>query len=284
MPLFLSLILFSCMNVWSTELQLPSLTSPVMDQAGFLSEAEQKDLADLIYEIHTHQGPQITILTTPYIHGYAIEDFSIAVAEKWQLGTKKDGNGLLITIAKAERQMRIEVGDGIEGEITDFTANQYIRNILTPAFRASEFHAGLRAVLENIAQKFNIKLKGGGTPVVRRAPIKVRNRFLHSALPFLVLILVGVHLIFRKRPMARGIFSGAGIAGLSYFMLPGIGLGLVGILFFVGLLLGVTGISNILFALAQGSSSGYRGGGGSGGGSWSGGGGGFSGGGSSGSW
>src|SRR4051812_10772539 len=109
MPFLLGLILFSWMNVWSAELQIPALTSPVMDLANFLSEADRKDLADLAYEIHTHQGPQITILTVPDLQGYPIEDFSIAVAEKWQLGTKKAGNGLLITISRSERQMRIEV-------------------------------------------------------------------------------------------------------------------------------------------------------------------------------
>ena len=79
-----------------------------MDEAGFLTPEQKQDLSQLAYEINTHQGPQITILTVPDLQEYAIEDFSIRVAEKWQLGTKEKDNGLLIVIAKAEHKMRIK--------------------------------------------------------------------------------------------------------------------------------------------------------------------------------
>ena len=279
------LILILSLNVWGAEIQIPVLNSPVMDEAGFLTSEQKQDLSQLAYEINTHQGPQITILTVPDLQEYAIEDFSIRVAEKWQLGTKAKDNGLLIVIAKAEHKMRIEVGNGIEGEITDYESNQYINNILTPAFKAGDFHGGLKAVMLDVAQKFNLKLSEGNR-YVRRAPQSSSIPGpLKVAFPFLIGILILGQIILGKKPVARGIFTGAGMAGVGFFV-GAAGLAMIGFMFLMGLLIGLIGLQNLLFALAAGSS--HRGGGGfsggSGGGSWGGGGGGFSGGGSSGSW
>ena len=280
-----SLILILSLNVRGAEIQIPALNSPVMDEAGFLTSEQKQDLSQLAYEINTHQGPQITILTVPDLQEYAIEDFSIRVAEKWQLGTKAKDNGLLIVIAKAEHKMRIEVGNGIEGEITDYESNQYINNILTPAFKAGDFHGGLKAVMLDVAQKFNLKLSEGNR-YVRRAPQSSSIPGpLKVAFPFLIGILILGQIILGKKPVARGIFTGAGMAGVGFFV-GAAGLAMIGFMFLMGLLIGLIGLQNLLFALAAGSS--HRGGGGfsggSGGGSWGGGGGGFSGGGSSGSW
>ena len=280
-----SLILILSLNVRGAEIQIPALNSPVMDEAGFLTSEQKQDLSQLAYEINTHQGPQITILTVPDLQEHAIEDFSIRVAEKWQLGTKAKDNGLLIVIAKAEHKMRIEVGNGIEGEITDYESNQYINNILTPAFKAGDFHGGLKAVMLDVAQKFNLKLSEGNR-YVRRAPQSSSIPGpLKVAFPFLIGILILGQIILGKKPVARGIFTGAGMAGVGFFV-GAAGLAMIGFMFLMGLLIGLIGLQNLLFALAAGSS--HRGGGGfsggSGGGSWGGGGGGFSGGGSSGSW
>lgn len=266
------------------EIQIPALTSPVMDEAGFLSPEQKQDLSQLAYEINTNQGPQITILTVRDLQGYEIEDFSIRVAEKWQLGTKERDNGLLIVIAKTERKMRIEVGNGIEGEITDYESNQYINNVLTPAFKASDFHGGLKAVMLDVAQKFNIKLSEGNRYVRRSTQNISIPGPLKLAFPFIIGILILGQILLNKKPVARGIFTGAGMAGVGFFV-GAAGLAMIGFMFLMGLLIGMIGLQNLLFALASGS--GHRGGsgfGGGGGSSWGGGGGGFSGGGSSGSW
>lgn len=290
MRFLLSLVFLLSLPVWGAgEIQIPALSSPVMDQAGFLNENERADLSALAYEIHTHQGPQITILTVPDLQDYTIEDFSIRVGEKWKLGSKENDNGLLILIAKTERKMRIEVGNGIEGEITDFEANQYIRQVLTPKFQQGDFHGGLRIVMEDVAKKFNITFTPAGNKFVRRsrvsnaAPIKIP----FPVIIILLALLIGQFLI--KKPAIRGIVTGGGLAGIGGMMFSLAAIGPIIILFIVGLLIGIIGLHNILLALAAGSGGRYHGGGGfggggSGGGGWSGGGGGFSGGGSSGSW
>lgn len=273
---------FFLINGWSAELQLPELTSPVMDEAQLLSNEQRQDLSELARSIYQRQGPQITVLTVTSLQDYPIEEFSIRVAEKWKLGLKEKGNGLLIVIAPTEKKMRIEVGEGIEGEITDYAANKMIREILAPHFRQGDFYGGLRAVMEEIAAQFGLSEEG---PVVRRAPMRSNSGPFGMALPFIIIFMILGQLFLRRRPMARGVFSGAGIAGASFFLLPGITLGFIVILFFFGFIFGLVGFSNVMHGLATGSGRGGRfGGGGFGGGGWGGGGGGFSGGGSSGSW
>lgn len=272
------------MNVSGAELQLPALSSPVMDMAEFLTKSERNDLSELAYEINTNNGPQITILTVNDMQDYPIEEFSIRVAEKWKLGTKEKDNGLLVIIAKAERQMRIEVGNGIEGEVTDYDTTKYTKEIFPQYFKRGQFHAGLRIFMEDMAAKFNIKLNPGGNRIVRRAPQRAANKSGNFIIIAILGILVFSSMIFNKRPMARGFFTGVGFTGVSLLM--GVPLVMMIFIFVIGLILGLVGIGNFLTALAL--SGGGRGGGGGfgggGGGGWSGGGGGFSGGGSSGSW
>jgi uncharacterized protein len=282
MQLLLALVFFFTVNVWGQELKLPALTSPVMDEAGLLSANEREDLSQYAYEIYANNGPQITILTVPDLQGYPIEEFSIRVAEKWQLGTKKAGNGILVTISKLDHKMRIEVGEGIEGELTDYDTTEYTRKIFPEYFRRGDFHGGLRLFLEDVARRFNIKSEQE-TGLVRRVAPARQGTALGSALPFFVLVLVVSYLIARRKPALRGMLSGAGLAGVGWLMMPGIGMFLL-FLFIFGFVIGLIGVGNFLMGLASSGRYGGRGGGFGGGGGWGGGGGGFSGGGSSGSW
>lgn len=285
MRYLLSLLFFIHLSAQGAELKLPALNSPVMDLAGFLNEADKQDLASLAYEIQANNGPQITILTIPDMQGYAIEDYSIRVAEKWQLGTKEKDNGLLVVIAKAEREMRIEVGSGIEGEITDYDTTKFTRDLFPEYFKKGDFHGGLRLFMEDTATKFNIKLEGGTpTRLIHRNQRPTRHNGGNLVIMAVMGVLLFGSVVFRNRPMARGLFTGAGFGVVSFFL--SVSLGMILIIIIVGLLLGLMGVGNVLAALAA-SNGGGRGGGGFGGGggnSWGGGGGGFSGGGSSGRW
>ena len=285
MRLILSFIFLFSFKVFGQEIQVPALNSPVMDLAGLLSAQEREDLSQFAYEINTNNGPQITILTVNDLQGFAIEDYSMTVSEKWKLGTKKAGNGILVLISKNDRKMRIEVGEGIEGEITDYDTAQFTRQVFPAYFRRGNYHGGLRLFMEDVAKRFSIK-SSEENQYVRRVPPARQGSPLGPLLPFFVLVLGGSYLIARKKPVLRGVLSGGGIAGVSWFMMPGLGMLILPFALF-GFLIGVIGVGNILMGLAMsGGGSRHRGGGGfgGGGGGWSGGGGGFSGGGSSGSW
>ncbi len=271
------------MSTWGADLQLPNLSSPVMDLANLMSEGEREDLSKLCYEINTHNGPQITILTVPDLQGISIEEFSIKVAEKWQLGTKEKDNGLLVVISKAERGVRIEVGSGLEGDLTDYETAQYTRNIFPSYFKRGQFHDGLAIFLGDVAKKFNIQsVQEGVKHIKRRSGARVGNP---STLIILALIIL--FSAFRSalsqgaEASVRGAVAGTIIAVIVFILTSSIVIGLVSWVF--GFLLGTGGGGGGF----SGGGYSYRGGGGfssGGGGGWSGGGGGFSGGGSSGSW
>ena len=265
MRYLLSLFILLSLQLRAADLELPALTSPVMDLAGMLSEAERSDLANEIYEINAHNGPQITILTVNDLQGYPIEDFSIKLADKWQLGTKDSDNGLIVIISKLDRKMRIEVGQGLEGDITDYDTAQYTRKIWPEYFRRGEFHAGLRLFVDDVAKRFNIQTTEG-TKYVRRAPQRSPIKGGNFIIIAIIAILAFGSMIFRK-PLARGMFTGLGFTGVSFFV--GIPVGLLIAIFLFGLVLGLVGVGNFLTAILM---------------SGRGGGGGFSGGGSSGSW
>ncbi|MFA5583994.1 MAG: TPM domain-containing protein, partial [Bacteriovoracaceae bacterium] len=282
------LFMLTSMVSMGQDIKIPPLRSPVMDEAGLMHPAQKRKLEELIYKLYQSKGPQITVLTVKDLQGLAIEDFSIQVVEKWQLGLKREGNGLLLLISKDDRKVRIEVGQGIEGEITDFESNQMIQQYLAPSFRRNDYYTGVAQVILTVAQKFGINLSQGKFVSHSRANKRV-NSPLNMALPFMVIVLVAVHLMFSKKPLLRGLFSGAGMAGVSLFMVPVLGAGIL-FVFIIGFLIGLIGFSNVLFAIAASSGrgrggfggGGFGGGGFGGGGGWSGGGGGFSGGGSSG--
>jgi uncharacterized protein len=276
---FLTLIFFILtFHGVAGELSIPPLTSPVMDLGNFLTEGQAKDLSQLAYEIHAHQGPQITILTVPDLQGYAIEDFSIRVTEKWKLGSKEKDNGLLVVLSKAEREVRIEVGNGIEGEITDYDTARFTREIFPEYFKRSQFHTGLRLFLEDVAARFSIKLSSQATNHIRRTPYDQKMKIF---ITLFIGVLAFGSMIFRKSPLLRGLFTGIGFSVVSFFL----GSAVVALIisFILGLIFGLVGMGNLLSGIASGHHRSRYGGGGFSGG-WSGGGGGFSGGGSSGRW
>lgn len=132
-------------------LPVPRLTGPVVDQAKVLQPGEVQRLDQLsraALAAEGGQGPQLAFLIVPSLEGEPIEDYSIRVAEQWKLGTAAKDNGLLFVVSVQDRRMRIEVGGGLEGEITDAQSSRIIREILTPAFRQGRYGDGLYAAAQ----------------------------------------------------------------------------------------------------------------------------------------
>ena len=229
-------------------LDVPSLSVRVNDHAGLLAgraQALEQKLA--AYEQAT--GHQFALLTVPSLEGDPIEDFSVRVVDQWKLGDKARDDGLLMIIAASDRKLRIEVGYGLEGEITDAFSAGVIREVIQPNFRAGRY-------AEGIEQAFDLLMaKGQGIAVgVPRAPRVAADR--SSLVPFVVFGIVGLIVLSR--------FFGGGGGGGGRRRRRG------GILFLPG---------------GFGGGGGWGGGGFGGGGGWGGGGGGgFGGGGASGDW
>ena len=276
------------------KLQLPSLTGPVVDDANFLSSQEKLQLAEQIKSIKSQGGPQIQILTVNSLQGLTIEDFSIRVAEQWKIGDQKLGNGVIITPAKNERETRIEVGEGIEGELTDNTTFKIINNFMLPEFKNGRFYAGLKNSIWAIASEFNISSSAGADlkNVAQYRNSDVKDDF--SLAVIICILLTSVVFKFVNNAFLKFMISGP-FSTLIFQLIVNdwIITTIVAIFICIFSLARILdrGISRSGYSSSSGHSSGgisggwsSGGGGFSGGGGWSGGGGGFSGGGSSGSW
>lgn len=131
---------------------IPSLTQPVMDQAGFLSSRVQNDLDQALRRLNRLGVAQLAILTVPDLKGESIEGYSIRVVEKWKLGTEEKDNGVLFLISLKDRKMRIEVGQGLEGVLTDAKASRIIRENVSILFKNKQFEKGIVVGAFSIAE------------------------------------------------------------------------------------------------------------------------------------
>jgi uncharacterized protein len=122
---------------------VPYLSGRVVDDAELLSPETSDRVGTLLREHEARTGNQIAVLTTPGIEGESIEEYALKVFNTWKLGRKGKDNGVLIVIVPQERRMRIEVGYGLEGTLTDAAASRVIRNVMAPLFKAGDFNAGV---------------------------------------------------------------------------------------------------------------------------------------------
>ena len=122
---------------------IPYLTGRVNDNAQILSDSTRKSLTDLLKEHENRTTNQIVILTLQSLQGESIEDYSNRVFNEWKIGQKDKDNGILIVVVPDERQMRIEVGYGLEGTMTDLSAGRIIQDIMAPRFREGDYNNGI---------------------------------------------------------------------------------------------------------------------------------------------
>jgi uncharacterized protein len=159
------LIVWSVSFTASAQLAVPSLQGKrVHDQAGVLS-AQTIQTLELQLKLHEDStGNQIAVLVVRSLNGESIEDFSLRVAhDTWKLGSAKNDNGVLLLVAIDDRKMRIEVGQGLEGVLTDALCSQIIRNEMTPEFRREDYDAGIllaiHAIVQAIAGEYKAEAK-----------------------------------------------------------------------------------------------------------------------------
>ncbi|EKD33964.1 MAG: hypothetical protein ACD_75C02524G0008, partial [uncultured bacterium] len=160
--LWISLLLFNLVltgNRFAEGMEVPPLTARVNDYARILSGATVQQLESVLATLEREESTQLAVLTINSLEGENLEEFSLQVAERWRLGQKGRDNGALLLIAKNERKLRIEVGYGLEGALTDLTSGRIIRDIITPQFRNGNFDQGVidgvRAMIGAVRGEFS---------------------------------------------------------------------------------------------------------------------------------
>jgi uncharacterized protein len=141
--LFLSILICAATLSYSADIVIPELKDRVNDYASIISETEEGYLENILKQNEDSTSNQVVILTVSSLQGFPIEMYSIVVVEDWKLGTKEKDNGVLILIAPNERKMRIEVGDGLQGILTDALSKRIIENEFIPYFKRDNYEAGI---------------------------------------------------------------------------------------------------------------------------------------------
>jgi uncharacterized protein len=226
----------------------PALTGRVVDAAGLLSERDEAELDAALARFEQASGDQLVVATLASLQGLPIEDFGYQLGRHWGIGQAGKDNGALLIVAPEERAVRIEVGYGLEGELTDALSRTIIESRILPRFRQGDFAAGIKA---GVAAMIGA-LGGSYDPALPPAPARERQEAPFPMPIFLAMVILLIWLANRIFSPRRGgpRLPGDRRRGRPVF-LPG---------------------------------GGHQGSGGGGGGGFSGGGGGFGGGGASGRW
>jgi len=290
LKLIFVLVLFLLIPASVYALNLPKYSGRVNDFAQIFSSDFKSSLEQKLNQIETNTTDQIAVVTVKNIQGTTIEDFAEQLFKSWGIGQKGKDNGLLVLVALEERQVRIEVGYGLEPTITDGRAGDIIRNYITPEFKKSNYEKGVNDGIDRISQYLTGEVTDN-PPVVKTK--KVDSNFIVT-----VIILVLSFLSYAFAFMARSkSFYAGGIGGSVIGFLVGIFSSLV-VAFTLAVVIGLIGLildfilsKNFQYLQKKGkktgfwsSGGGFWGGGSSGGGFGGFGGGSSGGGGSSSSW
>ncbi|AJG24633.1 TPM domain-containing protein [Cupriavidus basilensis] len=271
--LLLALTAFASLGAIA-DVAVPPLTARVTDMTGTLTREQQASLDQTLQAFEAKKGAQVAILIVPTTQPETIEQYSLRVVEQWKLGRKRVDDGALLIIAKDDRTLRIEVGYGLEGVLTDAASKRIISEDIVPRFKQRDFYGGVAAGVDRM-----LGVIGGEPLPPPKETAGDRGDTVRQLMPILLVLTLVLGGVLRSM---LGRFPGAvatgGAVGVVAWMLSGA--------IFAAI---VAAAIALLFTLLGGGHMGLlgiggRSGGRSGSGGFGGGGGGFGGGGASGKW
>ncbi len=284
----LAILLCFCAAGWSTLPQaapaFPDLSGRVVDGADLLPASTESQLIQKLADHERATTNQVVVVTVDSLQSYTIEEYGYQLGRHWGIGQEKRNNGVLLIVAPVERKVRIEVGYGLEGTLTDALSHDIIQTKILPKFRKNDYEACIVQCVSAILEV----LEGTYEPAKEKGTLSLPDSFNQMIVIFIFGLVIGEFLAMTLRRSVSATIVWAGI-----FLAAGFIAGA----FAIGFLAGMVGFLFHLFNGASGRGGGGYGGGyysggdygGRSGGDWSrggfsGGGGSFGGGGASGSW
>lgn len=220
--------LLATMAVAGTEVPVPPPSGPVVDLAGILDEGSSRRLAELIRAVRERTAAEIAVLTVPTTAPLGIQEYSMAVFDRWKIGQRGQDNGLLFLVAVGDRRFHITTGYGLEGILPDGRLGEIRDRFILPAFRQGRLAEGIVRGTEAMAS-----VLVGEAPAAARRPAAARpgrgwGGSTTGALLviFLALILASAALSAAQRPAGRAVWGRSrGDAGDLLALLAGLLLG-----------------------------------------------------------
>ena len=184
-------ICLTCAGVAQT-LTFPALTGRVVDEAGLLSATDRVALTQSLADLEAKTTDQLVVVTLKPLQGTAIEDYGYQLGRRWKIGQKDKDSGALLIVAPSERKVRIEVGYGLEGTLTDAATKIIIENAILPRFRTNDFAGGITSGVADI-----IRLLAGDSASAQQGQTAAAPGSTRPNIPWPIIILglVGVGLL-----------------------------------------------------------------------------------------
>ena len=265
----------------TAQIPVPSLTGHIIDQTGTLAAEQKATLEQRLAAFEAKKGSQLAVLIVATTAPEDIEQFALRVAETWKLGRKRVDDGAIVVVAKNDRAVRIEVGYGLEGALTDVTSKRIISETMLPQFRAQDYFGGIS---NGIGQIMRV-IEGEPLPAAGRGGGENKGSIQQYVPAFFMLALVVGSVLRRVLGKVGGsVVTGGVVALIAWFLVGAVAIAVgAGVTALLVTLLG-GGLLGRGLGGYYGGMGGMGGNGSSGGGGLSGGGGGFGGGGASGRW
>lgn len=200
--------------------QFPKLSGRVTDAAGLLDAASTAALTEKLAALEQTTGTQLVVATVPDMDGLEIEDYGYQLGRAWGIGQKDKNTGAILLVAPNQRKVRIEVGYGLEGVLTDAVTSQIIRRDIVPAFKAGDMPGGIAAGADALIQLLQLPPDQQAQAAASAAADRSTRRKGGLGLGAIIwLVIIGFWLFLAisrgKRGWSRGpvIIWGPGIGG-----------------------------------------------------------------------
>lgn len=202
LPAGLVLAAVLALAAWAQGLSFPDLTGRIVDQAGIITGPARGKIEQKLAEHDAKTSDQVVVATVTSLQGTSVEDYANRLFRHWKLGQAKTNNGVLLLVAPNEKKVRIEVGYGLEGQLTDAVASMIIQAALVPKFRAGDFAGGIEAAVEAIVSTLQ-----GGTEWQERVKLRASpTNDSYDTLMFLLVVgfIIMIFIMQYKADQQRG--------------------------------------------------------------------------------
>ena len=259
----------------SAQVAVPPLAGHVTDLTATLTPAQKESLEQTLAAFEARKGSQLAVLLLPTTAPEGIDQYALRVAEQWKIGRSKVDDGAILVVAKDDRTLRLEVGYGLEGALSDIVSKRIISDTIVPRFKQGDYYGGIDAGVAQIIRVVDGEALPSAASQRTQGPDDLRQMF-----PFLLIVVLVVGGVLRHTigKLAGSVVTGALVGVLAWLLLGAVLLAvLAGLVATVVTLLGGGAVLRGIGGMGGGR-------GGFGGGGFRGGGGGFGGGGASGRW